>query len=153
MRRSRKLTHWTGHKSRLDHGFGVHRLGSNAYAQEELVAELGAAFICADLELTLVPREDHASYIANWFEVLKNDNRAVFTPPRTRSAPRISSTRRARSQLRTHKRPPPRRPRSFRKKFFYLRGRRLARARFAHNQSRKLIAVLRLKARMRMLSQ
>jgi antirestriction protein ArdC len=97
MRRSRKLTHWTGHKSRLDRGFGVHRLGSNAYAQEELVAELGAAFICADLELTLVPREDHASYIANWFEVLKNDNRAVFTPPRTRSAPRISSTRRARS--------------------------------------------------------
>ena len=45
---------------------------------EELVAELGAAFLCADLDLTLKPREDHASYIANWLEVLKSDNRAIF---------------------------------------------------------------------------
>jgi len=45
---------------------------------EELVAELGAAFLCADLDLTLEPREDHASYIANWLEVLKSDNRAIF---------------------------------------------------------------------------
>jgi len=74
-----ELTHWTGHKSRLDRSFGEHRFGSNAYAQEELVAELGAAFLCADLELELAPREDHASYIANWLEVLKSDNRAVFT--------------------------------------------------------------------------
>jgi antirestriction protein ArdC len=74
-----ELTHWTGAKHRLDRNFGGHRFGSNAYAQEELVAELGAAFLCADLELTLVPREDHASYIANWLEVLQKDNRAVFT--------------------------------------------------------------------------
>ena len=46
---------------------------------EELVAELGAAFLCADLDLTLEPREDHAAYVANWLQVLKNDNRAIFT--------------------------------------------------------------------------
>ena len=48
------------------------------YARKELVAELGAAFLCADLELTPEVREDHASYIATWLEVLKNDNRAIF---------------------------------------------------------------------------
>jgi len=74
-----ELTHATAHKTRLDRDFGGHRFGSNAYAQEELVAELGAAFLCADLELTLEPREDHAAYIVNWLEVLQNDNRAVFT--------------------------------------------------------------------------
>jgi antirestriction protein ArdC len=74
-----ELTHWSGSKKRLDRDFGGHRFGSNAYAQEELVAELGAAFLCADLELTLEPRADHASYIANWVEVLKSDSRAVFT--------------------------------------------------------------------------
>jgi antirestriction protein ArdC len=46
---------------------------------KELVAELGAAFLCADLDLTLEPREDHAAYIANWLDVLKADNRAIFT--------------------------------------------------------------------------
>lgn len=46
---------------------------------EELVAELGAAFLCADLDLVLEPREDHAGYIASWLEVLKTDNRAIFT--------------------------------------------------------------------------
>ncbi len=46
---------------------------------EELVAELGAAFLCADLELPLEPREDHASYIATWLRVLATDSRAVFT--------------------------------------------------------------------------
>ena len=74
-----ELTHWVGAKSRLDRDFGGHRFGSNAYAQEELVAELGAAFLCADLELALEPREDHAAYIANWLEVLQNDSRAIFT--------------------------------------------------------------------------
>jgi antirestriction protein ArdC len=53
--------------------------GSEGYAVEELVAELGAAFLCADLELALEPREDHASYIATWLKVLATDNRAVFT--------------------------------------------------------------------------
>lgn len=74
-----ELCHWTGAKKRLDRDFGGHRFGSNAYAQEELVAELGAAFLCADLELALDVREDHAAYIANWLQVLKNDSRAIFT--------------------------------------------------------------------------
>jgi antirestriction protein ArdC len=74
-----ECTHWTGSKARLDRDFGGHRFGSEGYAVEELVAELGAAFLCADLELTLEPREDHASYIATWLQVLATDNRVVFT--------------------------------------------------------------------------
>ena len=46
---------------------------------EELVAELGAAFLCADLDLTPEVRDDHAAYIASWIKVLKNDKRAIFT--------------------------------------------------------------------------
>ena len=45
--------------------FGSSRFGSEGYGIEELVAKLGAAFLCADLNLTLEPREDHAAYIAN----------------------------------------------------------------------------------------
>jgi antirestriction protein ArdC len=74
-----ECTHWTGSKTRLDRDFGGHRFGSEGYAIEELVAELGAAFLCADLELALEPREDHASYIATWLKVLAADNRALFT--------------------------------------------------------------------------
>lgn len=74
-----ECTHWTGSASRLNRDFGGHRFGSEGYAIEELVAELGAAFLCADLELSLEPREDHASYIATWLDVLAHDNRAVFT--------------------------------------------------------------------------
>ena len=74
-----ETTHWTSHASRLARDFGSKRFGSEGYAVEELVAELGAAFLCADLDLTLEPREDHASYIANWLKVLKDDNRAIFT--------------------------------------------------------------------------
>ena len=66
------------HESRLARDFGTKRFGSEGYAIEELVAELGAAFLCADLDLTLEPREDHAAYIANWLDVLKADNRAIF---------------------------------------------------------------------------
>ena len=46
---------------------------------EELVAELGAAFLCADLGVTLTPRPDHAAYVANWLAVLKADKKAIFT--------------------------------------------------------------------------
>lgn len=74
-----ECTHWTGSKTRLDRDFGGHRFGSEGYAVEELVAELGAAFLCSDLELNLDTREDHASYIATWLRVLAADNRAVFT--------------------------------------------------------------------------
>ena len=67
-------------ESRLARDFGTARFGSEGYAIEELVAELGAAFLYADLDLTLEPREEHAAYIANWLDVLKADNRAIFTP-------------------------------------------------------------------------
>lgn len=72
-------THWTRHPSRLDRDFGRKRWGDAGYAREELVAELGAAFLCADLGLALTPRADHASYIASWLEVLNDDRRFVFT--------------------------------------------------------------------------
>jgi antirestriction protein ArdC len=70
--------HWTKHPKRLDREFGRKRWGDEGYAMEELVAELGAAFVCADLALTPEVREDHASYIASWLKVLRNDKRAVF---------------------------------------------------------------------------
>ena len=69
--------HWSGAKSRLDRNL-TGRFGSHSYAAEELVAELGSAFLCADLALTPEPREDHAAYISNWLTVLNNDKRAIF---------------------------------------------------------------------------
>lgn len=73
-----ELAHWTGHTSRLARDFTrSKRFGDKAYAGEELVAELGAAFLCAQLGITNAPRVDHAQYIAHWLEVLKADNRAI----------------------------------------------------------------------------
>jgi antirestriction protein ArdC len=46
---------------------------------EELVAELGAAFLCAELGITVEPRSEHAQYLAHWLNVLKADKRAIFT--------------------------------------------------------------------------
>jgi antirestriction protein ArdC len=74
-----ELTHWTKHTDRLDRDFGRKRWGDEGYAAEELVAELGAAFLCADLGVTPEPREDHSAYVASWLDVLKNDKRAIFT--------------------------------------------------------------------------
>lgn len=74
-----ECTHWTKHPTRLDRDFGRKRWGDEGYAREELVAELGAAFLCADLGLELTPRDDHSSYIASWLEVLQNDTRFIFT--------------------------------------------------------------------------
>ena len=74
-----EVTHWTSHSSRLGRDFGRKRWGDEGYAMEELVAELGAAFLSADLDLTPEPRPDHASYIASWLDVLKRDKRAVFS--------------------------------------------------------------------------
>lgn len=70
--------HWTGHESRLDRELNRSRFGDQAYAMEELIAELGAAFLCAHLGLANEPRPDHAQYLAGWLEVLQNDNKAVF---------------------------------------------------------------------------
>ena len=74
-----EVTHWTRHASRLERDFGRKRWGDEGYAAEELVAELGSAFLAADLELTPEVREDHAAYIGSWLKVLKNDKRAIFT--------------------------------------------------------------------------
>ena len=74
-----EVVHATRHPSRLAREFGRQRWGDAGYAAEELVAEIGAAFLCADLEITPEPRPDHASYIASWLAVLNNDKRAMFT--------------------------------------------------------------------------
>jgi len=74
-----ELTHWTRHPARLDRDFGRRRHGDAGYAREELVAEIGAAFLCADLGLALEPREDHAAYVASWLEVLRDDKRFIFS--------------------------------------------------------------------------
>jgi antirestriction protein ArdC len=73
-----ELGHWTGHKSRLDRDNGMKgRFGDRAYAAEELVAELTAAFLCA--EFNFDGQLQHAEYIANWIELLRDDSRAFFT--------------------------------------------------------------------------
>jgi antirestriction protein ArdC len=74
-----ELTHWTRHSSRLDRDLGRKRWGDEGYAMEELVAELGSAFLCADLAITPQVPGCHASYIDNWLKVLKDDKRAVFS--------------------------------------------------------------------------
>lgn len=73
-----ELTHWTGHPSRCARGLNGHRFGSEAYAFEELIAELGSAFLCAELGITPEVRDDHAAYLASWLTVLKQDKRAIF---------------------------------------------------------------------------
>lgn len=77
---SHEHIHWTGAKSRLDRSFdGSKRFGGDAYAMEELVAELGAAFLCAGFGLVADTRDDHAGYLDHWLQVLRADNRAIFT--------------------------------------------------------------------------
>lgn len=71
-------THWTARAGRCDRELGK-RFGDNAYAAEELIAELGAAFTCAYLGLNTEPRADHAQYIQSWLKVLKADSKAIFT--------------------------------------------------------------------------
>lgn len=73
-----ELVHWSGAKNRLDRDL-TGRFGLESYAVEELVAELGAAFLCSDLGITPEIRADHARYITNWLKVLKDDKRAIFT--------------------------------------------------------------------------
>lgn len=72
-----ELAHWTSAPSRCARELG-RRFGDAAYAAEELVAELSAAFLCADLGVSNEPRADHASYLASWIKVLKDDSRAIF---------------------------------------------------------------------------
>jgi antirestriction protein ArdC len=71
--------HWTGHQTRLNRELQTTRFGDSAYAFEELVAELGAAFLCAQLGIDNEPRIDHAQYLNSWLKVLKQDKKAIFT--------------------------------------------------------------------------
>lgn len=72
-----ELTHWTGHKSRMARAMCA-RTDIEGYAEEELIAELGAAFLCARLGVANAPRPDHAAYLANWLKALRNDKRFLF---------------------------------------------------------------------------
>jgi antirestriction protein ArdC len=74
-----ELTHWTKHDKRLARDFGRVRFGDEGYAKEELVAELGSAFLSADLGITPEVRDDHAAYIASWLKALKDDKRLIFS--------------------------------------------------------------------------
>jgi antirestriction protein ArdC len=70
-----ELTHATGHATRLGRDL-TQPFGSDGYAREELIAELGSAFLCA--ALGIAPTVRHADYIAGWLEVLRGDVRAIF---------------------------------------------------------------------------
>ena len=78
-----ELVHWSGNEKRLKRDLG-NRFGTKAYAAEELVAELGAAFLCAHLGVEGQLR--HAEYIASWLSLLKEDDRAIFTAASKASA-------------------------------------------------------------------
>ena len=75
---SHEATHLTGSPSRLNRDLSP-RFGEEAYAAEELIAELGAAFLCGELGLSNEPRPDHAGYLSSWLKCLKSDKRAIFT--------------------------------------------------------------------------
>ena len=72
-----ELVHWTAHTSRLGRDLSG-RFGSDAYAAEELVAELGAAMACALLGVASSPRDDHAAYLAHWLRILRADPKSLF---------------------------------------------------------------------------
>lgn len=75
--RLHEASHWTSDSKRCNRELGQ-RFGDEAYAMEELVAELSAAFLCAELQITNSPRPDHAQYLAHWLGVLTKDARAIF---------------------------------------------------------------------------
>jgi antirestriction protein ArdC len=69
------LAHWTAHPSRCNRQLGQ-RFGDDAYAAEELIAEIGSAFLCAHCRID--GQLQHASYLASWLRVLRADKRAIF---------------------------------------------------------------------------
>jgi antirestriction protein ArdC len=70
-----ELVHWTGHGSRLDRD-QTGSFGSVVYGKEELIAEMGAAFVCA--ALGIAPTVRHADYIGSWLAIIHEDNRAIL---------------------------------------------------------------------------
>lgn len=73
-----ELVHWTGAKHRLDRQLST-RFGSHAYAAEELIAEMGAAFLASEWSIENVTRQDHAAYLSAWLKLMKEDKRALVT--------------------------------------------------------------------------
>lgn len=72
-----ELVHWTKAPHRLNREQSK-KYGDEIYANEELIAELGAAFICNDLQITREPKADHATYIESWLKVLKDDKHSII---------------------------------------------------------------------------
>ncbi len=93
-----EATHATGHKTRLDRNLSG-RFGDEAYAMEELIAELGAAFLCAEIGILPTTREDHAHYLAHWVRVMRGDRKAIFTA--AAAASRAAAYIKGRSEART----------------------------------------------------
>lgn len=79
-----ELTHWAGGKPRLNRSYNY--ANTQDRAREELVAELGAAFLCAEHRIETVTRDDHTSYIASWLKALKDDKRCIVTAASQASA-------------------------------------------------------------------
>lgn len=73
-----ELVHWSGAPKRLDRIKGK-KFGDNDYAVEELVAELGSAFLCAEFDIAIAEKGDHANYIASWMKVLKENKHAIIS--------------------------------------------------------------------------
>ena len=73
-----ELCHWTGNTKRLNRNI-ANRFGDEGYAAEELVAEIGAAIVCAELGISPELRADHIQYVSSWLKILKGDKRAIFT--------------------------------------------------------------------------
>lgn len=78
---SHEATHWTAAPHRVDRDLSRYAKDRTERAREELIAELGSCFLCADLGIVpeLEPRADHASYLAYWLKVLADDKRAIFS--------------------------------------------------------------------------
>ena len=70
-----ELTHWSGHPVRCNRQLAG-RFGDDAYAAEELIAEMGSAFLCAHCRID--GQLQHASYLSSWLRVLRADKRAIF---------------------------------------------------------------------------
>lgn len=73
-----ELSHWTGSKERLNRS-DPKKFGNQNYATEELVAEFGAAFLCAGFGIATLDKGDHAAYIESWLKVLKENKSCLFT--------------------------------------------------------------------------
>jgi antirestriction protein ArdC len=80
-----ELTHWTGAKPRLER-INNKKFGDENYATEELVAELGNAFLCAEFDIGILPKGNPASYIDHWLKVLKDNKQCIFTAASAASA-------------------------------------------------------------------